>query len=95
MKINEKDKFYPDANEWMWNYCTFLGKYTDKSGNNYDLGILIKADNNLLLNEYSLAIVYDNIPGSYISSYIPDESNSPEFVKETLKRARNLNLIKK
>jgi hypothetical protein len=92
--IDVTDKFYHEANEWMWDYCTFLGKYISSDGTKYDLGILLKTDDNLIINEYSLAIVYDNKPGSYVSSFVYDEKIAHDFQKETLRRARLLNLIK-
>ena len=30
--------YYPSARDWMWNYCIYLGPYTDSKGANYDLG---------------------------------------------------------
>ena len=42
LKVIKQDKFYPKADYWLWNYCIFLGKYTDPISNkNYDLGIHI------------------------------------------------------
>ena len=64
--IDLNDKFYPEADEWMWNYCIFLGKFTDSSGSNWDLGILLDGDS-IIINDWSAAIVYDNNPGAYIS----------------------------
>ena len=91
--IDIEDKFFPEANEWMWDYCTFLGKYVSSDGTKYDLGILLRNNENLIINEYSLAIVYGNTPGNYISSFVYNEDKAHDFKKETLKRARALNLI--
>jgi len=91
--IDITDKFYYKADEWMWNYCTFLGKYISSDGSKYDLGILLKTNNSLIINDYSLAIVYDNEPGSYISGFVFNEQTASDFQKETLRRARLLNLI--
>jgi hypothetical protein len=79
--INPDDKFYPDANEWMWNYCIFLGKFTDSDGHNYDLGI----------HKNSAAIVYSNQAGDYLSGGLDYRR---ECYKETLRRAKHLNLFK-
>ena len=93
--IDTNKKFYPSADEWMWNYCTFLGQFTDSDGDNYDLGILLKDSNSLaMIGDYSLAVVYGDTPGDYISGCYFEESEKREFVIETLRRAKMLNLIK-
>lgn len=94
--INPNDKFYPEANEWMWDYCTFLGKFTDSKGENFDLGILLdRDDNKFILGDWSAAIVYGNTPGNYISGGNYDTEREPrEFMKEMIRRAKILNLIK-
>jgi len=93
MKYNLEDKFFPNADNWMWGYCEFLGKYISEKGDEYDLGILVDSEA-ILLNEYSFAIVYDNIPGSYISGYAYNGENELDDIrKETLRRARLLNII--
>lgn len=56
------DLHYPDAKKWMWDYCLFLGKFTDNKGNNYDLGVLLDTD-----GQFINATVYDNKAGSYLS----------------------------
>ena len=91
----EKELFYPSALNWMWNYCTWLGKFTDSRGNNYDLGVFIDDD------EVSAAIVAGNEPGDYYSGDITNRSEkSKEFdpyeekYKETYRRAKMNNLIK-
>ena len=87
----DNEKYFPDADEWMWNYCTFLGKFEDKKGQKFDLGIL---ENNGY-GEWSLAVVYGNNPGDYISggAKMHNKNSDFEFVLETLKRAKKLNLI--
>jgi hypothetical protein len=92
------DKFYPEANKWMWNYCTFLGKFTDSENNNYDLGIVFKDSGVLIIGEWCSAIVYDNVHGSYISSgdeldKIEDYTETRECIIEMKRRAKLLNLI--
>lgn len=86
---------FPKAKNWMWNYCVYLGPYTDKSNNlHYDLGIHLRPEGDIVGN--SLAIVYGNEPGQYISGSIPSPRGwvqSPMY-RETLKRAKALNLIK-
>jgi hypothetical protein len=56
--------FYPSAKEWMWDYCIYLGPFTDSKGNNYDLGIYLGLD-----SYPSAAIVYGNEPGNYLSGF--------------------------
>jgi hypothetical protein len=58
------DKFYPKADNWMWNYCVFLGKFSD-NGENFDLGIYVDKDGDI-----SDATVYSNTPGDYSSGEI-------------------------
>ena len=57
-----EEYFYPQAKEWMWTYCVFLGKYTDRAGNNFDLGVYVD-DHGYV----SGAIVDGNEPGDYWS----------------------------
>jgi len=78
---------YPSAREWMWNYCIYLGPFTDSKKANYDLGIFL-GDN----DEPSLAIVYGNNPGEYISGDI-NHNSTKESHQETIKRAKLLNLL--
>jgi hypothetical protein len=57
---------YPEAREWMWDYCMYLGPYTvkrtDGPDEEIDLGVCFDDYNGI-----SLAAVYDNKPGSYMS----------------------------
>ena len=72
--------FYPEAINWMWDYCLPLGKFTHE-GKNYDLGVFVERDT------VSAAIVFDNEPGSYLSGYLPrfaQESHNPVYT-ETLR----------
>lgn len=64
------DLFYPDAKDWMWYYCLFLGKFTDSKGKNYDLGVHFNNYTDLEKYKFSLAIVYSNEPGDYSSGYM-------------------------
>jgi hypothetical protein len=59
--------FFPDAHEWMWNYCVYLGS-TECNGKQYDLGVFVSEMRDEPL---SLAVVYDNQPGKFISGYLP------------------------
>lgn len=81
--VDPNDKFYPDADDWMWNYCVFLGKFTDSKGRDYDLGIYPGAKYG---RHYSAAIVYSNEPGDYASGDLPG-SHGFEAYNETFKRA--------
>lgn len=99
--INPDDKFYPSANEWMWNYCTFLGKFTDSEGENYDLGIHINKGYIDLGGSYvssiSDATVHGEEPGDYSSGDFRrcgTGEETREFKLECYRRAKLLNLIK-
>ena len=61
---------YPGAEGWMWSYCTYLGPFTDSKGDKYDLGV--RVDEHL---GTSLAIVYSNECGDYISGSLEDIEN--------------------
>jgi hypothetical protein len=78
--------FYPSAKEWMWDYCIYLGPFTDSKGNNYDLGIYLGSD-----SYPSAAIVYGNEPGNYLSGF--NINSKRECYIETWRRAKELNLI--
>ena len=88
--INTNDLFFPEAKEWMWNYCTPLGKYISNTGELYDLGVYINPIN----KEVSAAIVYGNDPGSYLSGDLNLELftdiNYPHnlIYRETIQRAK-------
>jgi hypothetical protein len=77
--------YYPSAKEWMWNYCIYLGPFTDSEGDNYDLGIFLNDD------VKSAAIVYGNKPGNYLSG--DNINRQMECYQEMWRRARELKLI--
>jgi hypothetical protein len=97
-----EDKFYPFADEWMWNYCIFLGSFTDSEGNNWDLGVHISKRDFV-----SGAIVHGNESGDYYSPSFDRESVerffSPkmddygpiEAYRETYRRAKEKGLLKR
>ena len=99
-----EELFYPQAIEWMWNYCIPLGKFTDSKGNNYDLGIHILEDNinGRPYKEISAAIVCSNNPGDYYSGELKPNRQSEkdgfdwyyEKYNETYKRAKAKGVIK-
>ena len=82
---------FPGANEWMWDYCVFLGPFTDSNGTNWDLGIHIDSDRYDF--NVSGAIVYGNEPGDYYSPelqnmrYPPKDYRPAEAYFETFNRA--------
>ena len=72
----------------MWDYCVYLGPFTDSNGKNYDLGIHVASQ--------CAAIVYGNQEGNYISGELNKVITSDyisEHYSETFKRAKALNLI--
>jgi hypothetical protein len=89
--LHDAPLYYPSAKEWMWNYCIYLGPFTDSKGNNYDLGIYINHDSFL---EYSNATVYGDEPGNYLSGLLyPMIDFNNEVSIEVIRRARLLNLM--
>lgn len=90
--------FYPSAREWMWDYCIYLGPFTDSHGDNFDLGIYINdwGDDKLLgfeKGEFSAAIVYGNEPGNYLSGPLNIMGLDDERYKEVVRRGKELNLF--
>lgn len=85
--------YYPSARDWMWNYCVYLGSFTDSEGKLFDLGIYLNQETS------SAAIVYGNEPGDYYSGDLKrfgrDDSVHSEIYKETRRRAYELGLINK
>ena len=79
---------FPEARDWMWNYCIYLVPYSEK-GINYDLGIFINSS-----NKASYAIVYGDHPGDYMSGNADVVIPSREIHAETIKRAKALNLLR-
>lgn len=83
--------YYPSAREWMWNYCMYLGPYTDSKGNNFDLGVYFRDDGRVS----SFAIVHGNNPGDYFSGDFRDfnrGSYKRECYIEAARRVEELNL---
>lgn len=80
--------FYPSAREWMWQYCIYLGPFTDSRKNNYDLGIYIEDPSST--DRYSNASVYGDSPGSYLSGDFFDS----EITQEVCRRANYLGIVK-
>jgi hypothetical protein len=78
----------------MWNYCIYLGPFTDSEGKNFDLGVYSTPEINMI----SAAIVHGNEPGDYYSGELKDfgldNSVHSEVYHETRKRAKSLNLYK-
>ena len=77
-KQDLSDLHYPDARKWMWDYCLFLGKFTDSKGRNYDLGVHY-------YDKKFLSYIYSNAPEYYLyrdiySSKIMDLNHIPAYV---------------
>ena len=86
--LNKAPLYYSSAKEWMWDYCIYLGPFTDSRGKNYDLGIFMQ--DGIISN----ASVYGNEPGDYIASSIyPRNYIDNELSQEVLRRAKELKLI--
>lgn len=78
-----EDLYYPNAINWMWDYCIPLGKWTDEeSGDNYDLGI------HIYYIGISAANVYGDNDGSYLSGSLKEFKS--DIYHETKKRAIEL-----
>jgi len=88
--LNGAPLYYPSAKEWMWDYCIYLGPFTDSKGYNYDLGIYIDHNEEMQMTFYSNATVYGNEAGEYKSG----DFFGNEVIDEVVCRANNLNLIK-
>jgi hypothetical protein len=80
--------FYPEAREWMWDYCVYLGPYTNKSGENFDLGVYMGEKDMI-----SLAVVYGPHDGNYISGMLQCIDVTSEVYAEVLKRAIAIGLM--
>lgn len=82
---------YPSAISWMWNYCTYVGPFTDSTGRNFDLGY-VKLDG--MGGMVSAAIVDGNNPGDYRSGDLRvmarDNSVHDEPYQELKKRLISL-----
>lgn len=89
--LNNAPLFYPSAKDWMWDYCIYLGPFTDSEGNNYDLGCYMDTRHYLSISN---ATVFGNTPGDYKSGYIyPRMDFDNEVSQEVLRRVKELNLI--
>lgn len=76
----------------MWDYCIYLGPFTSKSGENYDLGAWCRDKDS---KEFSGAVVYGDTPGDYMSGELSmfNRNKDHEIYNEVEKRLRALNLI--
>lgn len=87
--------FYPSARTWMWNYCIYLGPFTNSEGTNFDLGIHLSEGEE---DNPSAAIVYGDVAGNYYSGKIGNAEEITgihgEIYKETRNRAIALGLFK-
>lgn len=88
--------YFPEAKNWMWNYCLYLGEYED-NGERYDLGVYIHPKRK---DDVSFAIVYGPEDGQYISGPIENaqyflDSKEPRHnaYRETIKRYQEFKLI--
>jgi hypothetical protein len=86
--INPDNKFYPEVKSEMWGLNTFLGKFTDSKGINYDLGINLDT---FAKEGHAGAVALGNAPGH---CFLGDcfEDSEYEFARETYRRAIILNL---
>ena len=89
--VNILKKFYPEADDWMWTYCRFLGCFVDSSGRQYDLGV---HEDKI---DPSYAIVFGPEPGDYCGGEIyPNNtghiegSSWTEAKQETIRRYKRV-----
>ena len=75
----------------MWNYCVYLGPFTNSNGDNFDLGVFM--GDYEAFGSASAAIVYGDNPGNYLSGFLKQSTDNP-VLEETRKRAELLGLIK-
>lgn len=94
MLLTNAPLHFPEAREWMWDYCIYLGPFTSSADRHYDLGIHINKD----IGGISMAVVYGDVPGNYISGPLKLLANASsdhnEMVRELIKRVTALKLIK-
>ena len=76
---------WPEAREWMWNYCVYLGGY-EENGIKYDLGVYMGAKWGV-----SAAIVYGPNDGDYLSGPL-NPGTGGDLYKEVNKRMKVLGL---
>jgi hypothetical protein len=92
--LNDAPLYYPSAKEWMWEYCIYLGPFTDSKGDNYDLGIHIEKFYDDYI-EYSNATVYSDKEGDYISGELQrPNGHLSEIATEVVRRAKELNIMR-
>ena len=96
MRLDTAEKYYPKADQWMWYYCTFLGKYSAPNDEEFDLGIFISKNGYV-----SFAIVHSDEPGDYFSGSVErfandiptDDLRGIDYAQiETLKRMQELHI---
>ena len=78
-------KFHPAADEWMWDYCTYLGSGVYNGSEQLDLGVNITSDSP---ENVSFAIVYGEDAGQYASGSIYLNSKFNFQVLNTLKHPK-------
>lgn len=74
IKVVQK-KHFPNADNWMWDYCKYLGSI-EYQGYKFDLGIWIPKGK---IERPSYAIVYGNDAGDYISGHIDPTRTEPMY----------------
>lgn len=67
-KQDLSDLHYP--NHHIWEYCLFLGKFTDSKGRNYDLGVHYNEGIFAKKCQFSDATVFGNEPYEYSSGFM-------------------------
>lgn len=77
---------YKTAKKWMWCYCTYLGEYTTKGGQKYDMGVYW----NKVFKKPSMAIVFSDVEYSYFSGslYSEDDTEDCEAMESMYKELR-------
>lgn len=65
MKVTQ-NKFFPQADDWMWDYCRYLGSIRSTDNRSYDLGVWISPSK----TEISFALVDGPNGGDYHSGSI-------------------------
>lgn len=78
-------KFHPAANDWMWDYCMYLGSCVYNEVEQLDLGVHISSESKGCV---SFAIVYGEEDGQYASGPIYIDSKFNVTVLNTLKHPK-------
>ena len=78
-------KFHPVADEWMWDYCMYLGSSVYNENEQLDLGVHIPSESKGCV---SFAIVYGDEAGQYASGPIYTDSKFNTTVLNTLKHPK-------